>query len=145
MQVALCEVQWAQPLHAWSGWPKALVKGEMASFSRDKKGRKWDRIEGLVSLWTGGRKGSLGEGCFFLSYMIQPAGSFPCLSSPHHLLLPHPYKLLTQPYSFCHSLHCLPGSRQQAKLSSPSPFPELHGTAICQPRFSLAQHVALSP
>lgn len=73
-----------------------------------------------MSLWTGGRKDFLGEECFFQSCMIQPAGSFPCLSSPQPFL-PYPCELLTQPYSFCHSLQCLPGSRQQANLSSPSP------------------------
>lgn len=54
----------------------------------------------------------------FLSCMIPPAGSFPCLSSPSS---PIHASCLHSLYSFCHPFHCLLGSRQWASLSSRSP------------------------
>lgn len=117
----------------------------MASFSRDKKHRKWDRTEGPVSLWTGGRKDFLGEGCFFCparSNQLVPFPAFLALinsSSPIHTscldsLIP-PATLSTASQEA--------GSKEISPC--PPPFPELHDTATCQPRFSLAEHAALSP
>lgn len=142
--MAFCEVQKAEPLHEQRSWPKAQVNGEMANFSRDKKGREQDRTEGLVWLWTGGRKIPLAKGCFFC-----PAGS-------SQLVPPLALRALIKSYCPIHTscLHSLVPSaalltasqEADSKQSSPhpAPFPELHGTATCQPHFSPAKHVALS-
>lgn len=129
----------------WIEWlAKSVGERGMASFSRDKIDRKWDRIDDLVSLWTGGRKDFLGEGCFFCpvwSNQLVPFIAFLGLlnsSSPIHTSCLH--SLI--PSATLSTASQEAGSKQISP--HPPPFPELHGTATCQPRFSPVKHIVLS-